>query len=421
MTSSNAPPYIPLSGEHSPLHSKPVLMFYCQHSLGMGHLVRSFCLADALASHFQVLFLNGGPVPDSLPVPDSIELVNLPALGMGSDNQLISRDSRYSVEEACSIRQQKIRQLYEQYKPAALLIELFPFGRKKFAFELLPLLERAHAAGTKRPAIFCSLRDILVGSRRDQQRHDDRAAKCINRYFDAVLVHSDARFARLQETFRPTVRLAVDLIHTGFVSPDKPAGLVSGKQREGVLVSAGGGIVGMPLYSIALEAQAVLWQEDKLPMTLVAGPFLPETDWKQLQNRACGRAGLRLLRAVPNLRKLMADHRLSVSQCGYNTMMDLLATQPAALVVPFSRGQEDEQMNRAQRLQRLGLVKCLPLTELSTTTFLASLRSLSGFQPVRSTLNTRGAEHTEMLISQWQKPASYPAHAAAPELKENAV
>jgi predicted glycosyltransferase len=40
---------------------KPALLFYCQHSIGMGHLTRSFALALALARDFRVAFLNGGP------------------------------------------------------------------------------------------------------------------------------------------------------------------------------------------------------------------------------------------------------------------------------------------------------------------------------------------------------------------------
>jgi predicted glycosyltransferase len=35
--------------------SRPTVLFYCQHSLGLGHLVRSFALAGALAERFRVV------------------------------------------------------------------------------------------------------------------------------------------------------------------------------------------------------------------------------------------------------------------------------------------------------------------------------------------------------------------------------
>ena len=54
------------------LSTRPALLFYCQHSLGIGHLTRSFALATALAETFHVVFLNGGRLPPGLPVPRAI-------------------------------------------------------------------------------------------------------------------------------------------------------------------------------------------------------------------------------------------------------------------------------------------------------------------------------------------------------------
>ena len=141
-------------------------------------------------------------------------------------------------------------------QPAVVLVELFPFGRKKFEFELLPLLDAVHSMGVERPTVVCSVRDILVGRRSNQARHDERAAGLANRYFDAILVHSDPRFARLEDTFRPD-------------NADDRAGSLHGlrhRQRDArsrshqrdacrrVLVSAGGGMVGGPLFEIVVDA-----------------------------------------------------------------------------------------------------------------------------------------------------------------------
>ena len=145
---------------------RPRLLFYCQHSVGLGHLVRSMHLADGLAGDFDVTLLNGGPWPADLPQPGSLEIVHLPALGLDADYALVSRDERFTVEEAVRLRQAMILEAYRGTAPDVVLIELWPFGRKKFTPELMPLLEAAHA---DRPTtmVVCSLRDILVGSRRD--------------------------------------------------------------------------------------------------------------------------------------------------------------------------------------------------------------------------------------------------------------
>ncbi|MCB0994393.1 MAG: hypothetical protein KDB21_04840, partial [Acidimicrobiales bacterium] len=69
---------------------KPSLLFYCQHSLGLGHLVRSMALADGLREHFDVVLLNGGRLPDGTVVPEGVEVVNLPPLGHDDNYELVS-------------------------------------------------------------------------------------------------------------------------------------------------------------------------------------------------------------------------------------------------------------------------------------------------------------------------------------------
>ena len=229
--------------------TRPRLLFYC-HSVGLGHLVRSVHLAEGLARDFDVTLLNGGPWPVDLPEPSAIDIVHLPALGLDEDYTLISRDERFTVDEAVGLRRSMIQRCFRDTAPDVVLIELFPFGRKKFrGADAAP---RGRARRRPAPFVACSLRDILVGSRRDQG-HDDRASRVANEYFDAVLVHADARFATLEETFHPNVPLRVPVHYTGFVrAPVRRDGERPRERR--VLVSAGGGLVGAPLFRAAVDA-----------------------------------------------------------------------------------------------------------------------------------------------------------------------
>src|SRR5437763_1431025 len=255
---------------------EPAVLFYCQHVLGMGHLVRSLALARALARRFRVIFLNGGAVPRGLPRPAGIEFVDLPPLGFDDTGRLVSRDSRRSVERAQRERRETILRTFHRVQPHAVVVELFPFGRKKFAEELLPLFEEVRALGAQRPLLVSSLRDILATGRRDQARHDDRACMLANRYLDAILVHADPRFARLEESFRPEQELRVPVHYTGFVITDTPRRRSARRARH-LIVSAGGGLVGGPLLRAAIQAHALLWERERLRTTVVAGPFLPAT------------------------------------------------------------------------------------------------------------------------------------------------
>jgi predicted glycosyltransferase len=258
---------------------RPVVLFYCQHSLGMGHLVRSMRLAAGLASRFRVVLLNGGLMPLGINLPEGIEIVDLPPLGLDSDGQLVSRDRRRTVARARELRLKLILETFDSLLPQIVLIELFPFGRKKFAYELMPLLNKASGGAL----VVCSLRDILVGRSADQQKHEERAVAIANHYFDAILVHSDPAFARLEESFHALSKLTTPVRYTGYVSSERNAGFESNHvRRRRIVVSAGGGLVGHALFQTAIEAHALLGADD-VEMKVIAGPFLPDESWRALR------------------------------------------------------------------------------------------------------------------------------------------
>jgi predicted glycosyltransferase len=376
--------------------TRPRLLFYCQHSVGLGHLVRSVNLVDGLARDFDVTLLNGGPWPADLPPPTTVDIVHLPALGLAADYSLISRDDRFTVEEAVVLRRSMIQQSFRDTAPDVVLIELFPFGRKKFASELMPLLEAARAA---RPAPFvaCSLRDILVGSRRDQQGHDDRASRVSNEYFDAVLVHADPRFATLEETFHPTVPLRVPVHYTGFVRGPVAHDRERARERR-LLVSAGGGLVGAPLFRAAVEAHPRLLADLGLRTVIVAGPFLPAPVFDELTARAEQTSGLQVVRYLPHLGAEMAASAVSVSQAGYNTTMDILGCTTPAVVVPYGEGREDEQGARARRLERLGALRVLDSDRLSANTLVDAVGDALDWTPLPVPLALDGRSRTSQLL-----------------------
>jgi predicted glycosyltransferase len=377
------------------LSMRPRLLFYCQHSLGMGHLVRSFAIAGGLANHFDVVFLNGGPLPEGQKPPEKIEIVNLPPLGFDSEMQLLSRDGSHTVAQAQQIRMEIMRKALCSARPDVLLIELFPFGRKKFAGELIALLEDARAFSTP-PVTVCSLRDILVER---NQHHDDLACHRANRYFDAVLVHSDARFARLEESFHPCSPLKVPVHYTGFVTREKKEDADPQARREPrIVVSAGGGLVGEVLLRAAILAYEFLPAPAKPEMRIIGGPFIPEESWQTLEEIARQKQGISLIRSVPDLGAELRSAAASISQCGYNTAMDILCSRVSALVVPFSGDKQDEQMNRARRLERLGALRVLEQERLNAQALAAEVEHLLHFQPSAIELNMNGVENTAQVL-----------------------
>ena len=374
--------------------ARPALLFYCQHSLGIGHLTRSFALAAALSQDFKIVFLNGGRLPPGLPVPGGIEIIDLPPLGMDDGHTVVSRDAKQDVAQAVAQRRAMIESAVRLHRPAVLLVELFPFGRKKFAGEILPLIRLAK----RQPArVVCSLRDILVDARPDQQHHDDRARWLADRYFDAVLVHADPALARLEDSFHPRRPLRVPVHYTGYVVPVR-ANAMAAPRGPQLLVSAGGGIVGKALFHTALQARALM--REPLPMRLIAGPFLPESEWLALQEAARGEAGIELLRQVPDMVAEMRHARASISQCGYNTALDILVARVPALVVPYATATENEQAERASKLAALGAMQQLDPAALCPARLAAAIEALLGFTPSAVSLSLDGAADSARYLQQ---------------------
>lgn len=375
--------------------TRPTLLFYCQHSLGIGHLTRSFALAAALAQRFAVVFLNGGRLPPGVPVPSGIERIDLPPLGMDDGHTLVSRDGALDVEAARAQRRALIDAAVRRVRPAVLLVELFPFGRKKFTGEILPMIRAARTQPGGPALVACSLRDILVDARPDQAHHDERARWMTDRWFDAVLVHADAGFARLHDSFHPLRPLRTPVFHTGYVVPARERDECAGRGGH-LLVSAGGGIVGEALFNAALAARERL--DAPLALRIVAGPFLPEPAWQALRARCEGVAGVTLLRHVPDMVAEMRAARASLSQCGYNTALDLVVSGVPALVAPYETATENEQRGRAEKLAALGALQCLPRGALAPAPLAEALGALLRFTPRPAALALDGAARSAQLL-----------------------
>ncbi len=380
---------------------RPALLFYSQHSVGLGHLVRSLSVAEALAGLFRVVLVSGGPVPPGLIVPPSVELVALDPIGArgGADATLASLDRELTLEQAWNRRLDTLLNLLTALGPAALVVELFPLGRRKFAREIIPLLEHARSLDEP-PAIVCSVRDILVAGGPDQQAKDDDAAERLNRHFDALLVHGDPSVARLEDTFRPAVTLRVPIHYTGYVVPRRERLRHLPHQPPEILVSAGGGKVGAELLRCAADAHRDHFAPRGLRTRLVTGPFLADEDVTALTALSAECPGLSVERFIPDLATAMAAATASISQCGYNTALDIVRSGVPSIVVPHDEGRETEQAARATRLADLGVLRIVRSAQLSPQRLADEVTSLLAAPRRDVTIDLDGARTSARLVAE---------------------
>lgn len=353
------------------------LLFYCQHVLGMGHLMRSKALVEGLVDDFSVTFLNGGELIPGFTFPAQVAVINLPPLTSDAAFTGLQAGAGLALEESMAARANLLIETYTRVQPDVLVIELFPFGRKKFAFELLPLLARIRRDG-RTTKVVCSLRDIMV-SRRDQWKHELRACRLLNRYFDLLLIHADPTFQRLEESFGQVAALTTPTLYTGYVAQNAvveeraPREPLLPVQHPLLVASIGGGRVGSELLRATAAASIQLAATFPHQLLLFTGPYLPDAEFAQLRASVADQSHIVLQRYSTQFLHYMAQADLSLSMAGYNTCMNLLTTGTRALVLPFTGGDNDEQSMRAAKLAQMGAVGVLQPAELTPTRLAARI------------------------------------------------
>ncbi len=373
---------------------KKRVLFYVQHLLGIGHLKRAEILARAMSdAGLDVTVAFGGRTVREVPFKGAT-VAALPAATIAGENFSALLDAKGKpIDEAwMAARRDALIALLRKTDPDVVLIELFPFGRRQFRFELLPLLDAIHAE-KRPPRVACSVRDILVAGKLPSR--DAETVATLRRYFSAVLVHGDPALIRFEATFPEATRLGDLIRYTGYVASTSSETAAKGAGE--VIVSAGGGAVGAPLLAAAMAAR---------PLTALAGhvwrfltgPNLGDDDFKTLAKHASERT------IVERFRDDFADRlrasTLSISQAGYNTTMDILSAGARAIVVPYEAKGETEQRLRAEILARKGLVTLLPAAELSPARVVQAVRTAIEKPTAALSVDVAGAVKTARIVGE---------------------
>ncbi len=369
-----------------------------QHLLGTGHLRRAALLARSCAqAGFTVRLVSGG-----FAVPDldtgGAELVQLePVRCREGDFSTLLDAGGAPIDDAFRARRRgQLLAAFDDARPDALIVEMYPFGRRQMRFELEPLLDHAGAA-RPRPLIIASVRDILQTGRKPGR--NEEAARIIERDFDAVLVHGDPAFVPFASSFPPADTIAGRIHHTGYLAGPAPPKAGPGDAGWGeVVVSAGGGAVGSALLHAAIAARSRSPLKDRT-WRLLVGPAMDKAERAALER--AGGSGIVIERARPDFARLLAGAAVSVSQGGYNTVTDILNAGVRAVIVPFAGSGETEQTMRAGRLAARGLAVMLPESDLSPETLARAVGEAHAMAPGPSEIDLSGAATSVRLLAGW--------------------
>ena len=344
----------------------PRVMIWIQHLLGIGHRRRAAAIARALAERGADVALVTGGVGAPEVDPHCVCVVALPAVRAqdASFRVLVDEHGRRVGDSWRAARRDMLLSAFEAHAPHVLVTESYPFGRRLLRFELEPLVERARATGC---CLASSIRDVLQPPSKPSRARD--AADQVLACYHAVLVHGDPEFVRLEASFPETARIRERIRYTGYVAagqgPAAPPGVGEGE----VVVSAGGGVVAHRLVDTAMASARL---DDRARWRILVGPNAG-ADFLDARRRSTPENAV----VEPNradFRSVLSRARVSVSQAGYNTVTDVLATGVRAVLVPFSAEGEREQSIRARVLADAGVARVVDEDRLSPETLLDSVR-----------------------------------------------
>ncbi|MBI1210241.1 MAG: glycosyl transferase [Alphaproteobacteria bacterium] len=361
------------------------VFIWVQHLLGMGHYSRASALASALRDDgFAVTLVTGGVTPPNI-APSGAVFVQLPPARAKDElfDELV--DETGTLVDQCwhETRREALLAAFEQARPDVVITETFPFGRRLLNFELHTLIEAARARHPK-PLIVASLRDIL-----QRPRKTNRAIGMVEyarANYDALLVHGDPSVVRLEESFAETASLSDLIRYTGYVCAELPR---SSGTRDEILASAGGGAAGKSLIQIALNARDHSRNRGR-PWTFVTGPLGEEGPPSP--------GNVTVVRSLPDFRSHLAAAAVSVSQAGYNTLVEAVAAGTPTLAVPFETDREKEQRLRAEKFAARGWIRLMHQPELTPQSLAAAIDTLIDRQPVPANLDIGGGPATGKIL-----------------------
>lgn len=256
-------------------------------------------------------------------------------------------------------------------------------------------------------------------------KHEARACRLLNRYFDLLLVHADPTFQRLEASFGQTAALTTPLIYTGYVAqgevevdgesaPSSSEAEIVLTAQPLILASIGGGRVGSELLQATVAASITLAARFTHQLLIFTGPYIPAAEFAALAAMVPNYPHITLRRYTNRFLHYMRKADLSLSMTGYNTCMNILATGVRALVLPFTGGDNDEQGMRAAKLAELGIVGLLDPAALTADQLAARIVTQLQSPLAPTSIDLAGVAHSAKALRELSLPTQshqrpYPA------------
>jgi predicted glycosyltransferase len=387
------------------------LLIYSHDSFGLGHLRRCRTIAHHLVDrfrHLSVLILSGSPIIGSFDFRSRVDFVRVPGVIKLRNGEYVPQTLRLGIDEMLEMRRSIIHHTAAVFEPDVFLVDKEPLGLRG---EVRSTLEMLKGCGTR---CVLGLRDVMDEPASLVEEWERKAVfPALAGLYDDIWVYG------LPEIFDPLSEIpglsgfASKLRFTGYLRrtlPDRASERTEHPLPEGafILVTPGGGGDGAELIDWVIRA----YEGDRhLPhrAVLLLGPFMPVEQRLAFQERVNRDARLEAITFEALVEPYFERASGVVAMGGYNTFCEILSFGKPALLVPRTAPRLEQHL-RAERAQRLGLLRMLPDDGVRPAARMAAcLRELPGQRVAgegERTAMLHGLDRITRLIAPWLAPGA---------------
>lgn len=320
------------------------ILLYCHNVFGLGHIMRSFRIAEALSrrNDCECAIVTGCRFLDQLEVPAGAHLFNLPPVIPNASGYLTRREGGSRLLRQ---RSKMILDFARRWAPHAFLVDHNPLGLGEEVVRTLRAVTRERWP----TSLVWGVRDIWVTPEQEEQRLGRELLKHRSAlsFYQSVIVYSDRDWIDTLASYRqyglPPRQEYVGIVTRPILPPVDDGG------PPRITGLSGGGTAAKALCSKLLRATAGPRQAGEARLRFVCGPFSSQDPFFQEVSRSEPNVEIW---GEGSVERAVQDAAFIVARVGYNTAYTVVQTDLPVVLVPL-RGEGEEQTYRASLLAKL--------------------------------------------------------------------
>jgi predicted glycosyltransferase len=360
------------------------ILMYCQYLLGVGHLMRSFNIAQNLSKNHKVCMLCGGEEIDEINKnsPFRIEWLE-PILDDSKPSKAYIVDGKSNnFKSVIGRRLKKIRKRIDKLKPDIFWIEGFPFARRKYAIEILPSIAYAKQVNPN-CKIVSSVRDILLGTSYDNA-YKDKVVGDLNAFIDLLLIHGDPELFPFERTFGSMSSINPRYEYTGYVCRQVANSSVKKSWNDNghITVNIGGSRFGQFILYKVLECHKQYMADRDIHIFL-------NVDGNEMDLRKIEGKNINIHTFSFDYINYLSTAAVSISMGGYNSVIESVITRTPSVVIPFD--ENDEQLTRARLFnEKFNIFEIIKSQDLTSETLFNAINRAAVKKVTEANVNLNG-------------------------------